>query len=67
MYILKPFPEHRHIYAPFDAVVAFYTICNLLVLKMWFGSLFKAFRSVSLDLTGYVYNYDPLEASKFVC
>ena len=28
------------------------------------GHLFKVFRSVSLDFTGYVYNYGPLEASK---
>ena len=34
---------------------------------MWFGHLFKVFRSVSLDLTGYVASYGSLEASKFVC
>ena len=33
---------------------------------MWFGHLFNVFRSVSLDLTGYVASYGPLEASKFV-
>ena len=32
-----------------------------------FGHLFKVFRSVSLDLTGYVYSYGPLEACKYVC
>ena len=30
---------------------------------MWFGHLFKVFRSVSLDLTGYVASYGALEAS----
>ena len=34
---------------------------------MWFGHFFIVFRSVSLDLTGYVYSCGPLEASKFVC
>ena len=33
---------------------------------MWFGYLFKFFRSVSLDLTGYVYSYGPLEVNLFV-
>ena len=30
---------------------------------MWFCHLIKVFRSVSLDLTGYVAGYGPLEAS----
>ena len=30
---------------------------------MWFGHLFKVFRSVSLDLTGYVASYGPLKAN----
>ena len=29
--------------------------------------LVTVFRSVSLDLTGYVYSYGPFAASKFVC
>ena len=48
----------------FDAVVVCCTFCTLLVLL--FGHLFEVFRSVSLDLTGDVYTYGPLEASKFV-
>ena len=38
----------------FDTLVVCCTFCTLLVLLMWFGHLFKVFRSVSLDLTGYV-------------
>ena len=47
---MQPFLTLRHIYAPFDAVVACYISCTLLVLH-----LFKVFRCVCLDLTGYVY------------